>query len=226
MRKVFLVGTGHDYQMRTAFTEVSDHQFEEFIETLRGLIVQNGIRGIAEEMSIEILRNWRCTEPSIACQLAKELCIEHRYCDPDKATRQKLSIDDFEKRERHWLEQLTTFDRFPALFICAADHFASFKNLLNQSGFSVVEVAPDWMVDAPLSLEVLLVWHFTPSRIFLQEVLSSAGSGSPQHGLPDPRQGWTQSGTSQQRLWHWLRRQHIEILEASEIEARTFLQFR
>jgi hypothetical protein len=35
-----------------------------------------------------------------------------------------------------------------------------------------------------------------------------------------------QSGTSQQGLWHWLRCQDIEILELSEIEARTFLQFR
>jgi hypothetical protein len=33
-------------------------------------------------------------------------------------------------------------------------------------------------------------------------------------------------GTSRQGLWHWLRCQDIEILELSEIEARTFLQFR
>ena len=43
-----------------------------------------------------------------------------------------------------------------------------------------------------------------------------APSGSPTAHLPDSRQ----------ELWYWLRRQNIEILHLSEIEARTFLQFR
>jgi hypothetical protein len=75
MRKVFLIGTNHRYQMVSAFTPVTESQFNEFIVLVRELISRNEIRGIAEEMSVEVLRNWGCNDPSIAYQLAQEqLC--------------------------------------------------------------------------------------------------------------------------------------------------------
>jgi hypothetical protein len=49
------------------------------------------------------------------------------------------------KREQYWVEQLQTFDGFPALFILGADHFESFKELLIHSGFHVFEAARDWV---------------------------------------------------------------------------------
>jgi len=114
---------------------------------LRHLIARNEIRGIAEEMNKESLKRHFCPDESIAFQLAQELGIGHRYCDPDTATRAERSIEkgNFEKRELYWLEQLQTFDGFPALFIMGADHFESFKNLLIQSGFQVCEVCRDWV---------------------------------------------------------------------------------
>ena len=116
---------------------------------LRNVISRNKIRGVAEEMSKEVLKRRLCPDESFACQLADELGVGHRYCDPDTATRKKLSIPNGKqghaKRERYWLEQLQTFDRFPALFIMGADHFESFRDLLRQSGFEVVELERDWV---------------------------------------------------------------------------------
>jgi hypothetical protein len=133
MRKVFLIGTNHEFQMVTPRTAVTEDQFEKFRTLLRELIKQHSIRGIAEEMSLESLRKWRCPDPSsIAYQLAKELGIAHRYCDPDSTTR--IAREDWEKRERYWLEQLETFDGFPAIFIMGANHFDSFNSLLKESG--------------------------------------------------------------------------------------------
>ena len=117
---------------------------------LRNVISRNKIRGISEEMNREALRKKHfCPDESFACQLADELGIEHRYCDPDTATRNKLFIPEgkegYPQRERYWLEQLQTFDRFPVLFIMGADHFQSFGDLLRQSGFEVVKVERDWV---------------------------------------------------------------------------------
>jgi hypothetical protein len=47
--------------------------------------------------------------------------------------------EGYPKRERYWLEQLQTFDRFPALFI-----MGRFRDLLRQSGVEVVEAECDW----------------------------------------------------------------------------------
>jgi hypothetical protein len=146
MRKAFLIGTNHRYQILGELARVTSSQWDEFIEMLRNVISRNGIRGIAEEMSKESLRKKHfCRVESFACQLAEELGIAHRYCDPDTATRAALSITDFERRERYWLEQLQSFDGFPAVFILGSEHFESFENLLKHSGFETVEVVRDWV---------------------------------------------------------------------------------
>jgi hypothetical protein len=97
----------------------------------------------------ESLRKWRCNDHSIARQLADELGIEHRYCDPDTATRAALFIpkdkEGYPQRERYWLEQLQTFNAFPTLFIMGAGHFESFRDLLIQSGFEALEIEWDWV---------------------------------------------------------------------------------
>ena len=147
--KVFLIGTYHRYQMRGGFFSVTSSQWEEFIAMLRNVIFQNGLCSIAEELNKEDLKRHFCPDESSACQLADELGVEHRYCDPDTATRNKLSIPEGKeghpKREQYWLEQLQSFNRFPGLFIMGADHFESFRDLLRQSGFEVVEVERDWV---------------------------------------------------------------------------------
>jgi hypothetical protein len=138
-RKVFLIGGNHEFQMVSRFTAVSEEQFEKFRTMLRDLIKQHGIRGIGEEMNIEALHKWG-SGPSIACELAKELGIAHRYCDADTATRNK---EGYPGKERYWLEQLEVLDGFPALFIMGADHVDNFNNLLRESGFETQVVVRD-----------------------------------------------------------------------------------
>ena len=53
--------------------------------------------------------------------------------------------EGYPERERYWLEQLRTFDRFPVLSIIGAKHFDSFRDLTTQSGFEAVEVVRDWV---------------------------------------------------------------------------------
>jgi hypothetical protein len=139
VRKVFLIGTNHRYQMLGELFTVTQSQREESIPMLRDLLKRNEIRAIAEEMNKESLRKHFCRDESFACQVADALGIGHRYCDPDTATGEALSIPRGKEgnpgKERYWLEQLQTFHRFPALFIMGADHFESFRNLLMQSVF-------------------------------------------------------------------------------------------
>jgi hypothetical protein len=149
MRKVVLLGTNHRYQMFGELSPVTPTQFEEFIAMVRDVIARNGIRSIGEEMNKESLKKHFCRGESFTYQVAQELGIEHRYCDPDSATRKSLSIPEGEegwpKREQYWLERLQTFNEFPAMFIMGARHFKSFRNLLRQSGFEAIEVERDWV---------------------------------------------------------------------------------
>jgi hypothetical protein len=138
-RKVFLIGVNHEFQMVGRFTAVSEEQFEKFRIMLRDLIKQHGIRGIGEEMNVEALHKWG-SGPSIACELANELGIAHRYCDADTASRKK---EGYPGKERYWLEQLEVFDGFPAFFIMGADHVDNFNNLLRESGFETQVVVRD-----------------------------------------------------------------------------------
>jgi hypothetical protein len=114
---------------------------------IRAVIARHGIRGIAQEMSPEGVHALQKTG-SVGFSLCRELGLAHLYCDPDAATREALFIPKGEegnpKRERYWLEQLQAFAGFPALFILGANHFESFKNLLTQSGFQVIEIVRDW----------------------------------------------------------------------------------
>ena len=57
-------------------------------------------------------------------------------------------------------------------------------------------------------------------------LLSERGFTEPTARPPGPPSRVDAVGHLSTATWNWLRCQHIEILEASEIESRTFLQFR
>lgn len=145
MRWIYLIGTDHRYQAGFAFG-VGAAVFREFREFLRGTIARHNLRGIAEEMSVEALQRVSlglCSR-SLAFDLAAELGLCHRYCDPERATRQARGIVSAQDRERYWIERLEAFDRFPALFIAGSEHVDSFKRLLREAGFQPFVVARDW----------------------------------------------------------------------------------
>jgi len=159
---VVLVGTAHSIQ-----TAVGDAgaEFRGFLEVL---CRTHSVRAVAEEMSGEALA--KCTRAvSIPQELATALMLEHRFCDPDTTERARFGIhqendirasvmfekcseedvqsrirEEYEKRERYWLEQLRALAKWPVLFICGANHVKPFQMLLIREQLSVLVAANDW----------------------------------------------------------------------------------
>jgi len=50
----------------------------------------------------------------------------------------------YTKREKEWLKRLTKMDKWPSLFICGAEHFKPFKELLESSGITVKALYAYW----------------------------------------------------------------------------------
>ncbi len=57
----------------------------------------------------------------------------------------RRTTESYRRRERVWLEKITSFDKWPLLFVCGADHFREFSKLLGASGHHVVESHEYWM---------------------------------------------------------------------------------
>lgn len=155
---VIVVGTSHTIQ-------TTDLAFQPFLESL---CRQFDIRAVAEELNKEALDERSCTA-SIPMQVASVLQIPHRFCDPNRMERAKLGIqqendirisafpstlpesevarrvaESHKKREGYWLEQLRSLNLWPVLFVCGADHVASFCNLPNYEGIIPHVAAEDW----------------------------------------------------------------------------------
>jgi hypothetical protein len=155
---VIVVGTSHTIQ-------VADLDLKPF---LKRLCQEFEVHAVAEEMNEEALAEKNCTV-SIPMQVASELQMPHRFCDPNRAERAKLRIrqendirisafpstlpesevatrlaESHANRERYWLEQLRSLDLWPVLFVCGADHVASFSHLLTQENIVVQIAAEDW----------------------------------------------------------------------------------
>jgi hypothetical protein len=77
-RAVFLIGTSHEYQ------RPDNPNAARFRDYLTAAVERNGVKAIAEEMSVEGLRGRRT---STCRQVAVALCVDHRYCDPSKVER-------------------------------------------------------------------------------------------------------------------------------------------
>ena len=158
---IYLVGTHHELQHtgaiwkeRTA-PEIVERARREFQSYLREKVLELSPALVAEELSQDLLTymNGR----SIAGDVAEELGIEHRLCDPGREERERLGIpgraDDltgqareqqFEIRERCWLECIS--DRFDSavLFVCGAEHTSGFEARLVEKGWQPKVLEPYW----------------------------------------------------------------------------------
>jgi hypothetical protein len=146
-RGVYLIGVNHKYQIGpdgVIRVDASDDDFAAFAELIRTAVASQGIRGIAEEMSLAALRKHFVHGPSFTCRVAAEIGLPHRYCDPDPETQKSLNITSPRQREAYWVRELMGFNRFPVLFIAGADHIDSFNALLTESGLQALVIARDW----------------------------------------------------------------------------------
>jgi hypothetical protein len=145
---VYLIGVDHRFQ-RVGTLGLPPEVTVEFASTLKDLVRDYQIRGIAEEMSLDGLWRYRAGG-SLPFRVARELGLPHRYCDPSREAQQQLSITSDAERERCWLTELETFTADPCLFVLGATHTASFSSLLNEAGFTATVLFDDWLPSAPL----------------------------------------------------------------------------
>jgi hypothetical protein len=142
MRLIYLVGSNHTYQFGARlFCDVSENALSEYRSFLQESIERYKIVEIAEEMNIEALKKHFVNENSVAFNLAQKLGLAHCHCEKVRGTNSKTTD---EQREKYWIEQLETFNSFPAIFILGSNHVASFKKLLETSGFQPIVLVDEW----------------------------------------------------------------------------------
>jgi hypothetical protein len=131
---------------------IEDAEWEHFRQMLRDTIDKNNLQGIAEEAHSDYFKHHWWEHHSLGYNLVKEKKLKaHCYCEMDRKTRAEKKIDalpkieQFRVREEYWLERLSTFDAFPALFLLGADHVDTFFERLTQAGYPApVILERDW----------------------------------------------------------------------------------
>jgi len=154
---VVLIGTNHTIQRdrgRTDFTQYVD-------ESIR----KNGVKSVAEEINVEtstsdiareIGLEYLVIEPTPEERVALEIpslgqienSIFMDFDDPNsleaKEELSKRKENSYRTREEEWLKRINTLQASPTLIICGAHHFSSFKTLLQQNGYEVIDECPIW----------------------------------------------------------------------------------
>lgn len=143
---IYLIGTNHELQhtAKPSRANIRDVEIarEELKAYLSAQIQELKPDLIAEEFSDEVL-HFLGAQSNVK-SVADNLCVEHRYCDPDFATRKKLGLPELGDkppppaetarhhriRERYWLSRIS--DRLDAviIFVCGAEHIPSFESRL------------------------------------------------------------------------------------------------
>jgi hypothetical protein len=142
---IYVIGTDHIFQYRHS-SETDQHLLADaFLLYLRQVAESFNAQVIAEEFSIEAFADFS-KPPSIAQEVAADLGIEHRYCDPTQSEREKLSISssDLRRREQHWLDSLRDCCAKTIVFICGASHTTSFQSLLSETGIEAHILCENW----------------------------------------------------------------------------------
>jgi hypothetical protein len=143
---IYLIGTNHRFQYtenpsggNPRAVEVARDEFRAY---LREQIQKLRPNFIAEEFSEEVLKHLGAQSNVKA--VADSLGIEHRFCDPDRATRRELGLPEpFDKppppaetarhyriRERYWLSRISDRPDAVIIFVCGAEHIPSFESRL------------------------------------------------------------------------------------------------
>lgn len=160
MKTVYLIGTRHDYH------RAGNPDSEQFRAFVVAACQERRISAICEEESLDSLSRSGATA-SVCKQVAEALHVKHCYCDPSIAEQRALGIanpgklgaaafsavcDYYEEdpevreadaiRESTWLERIIALNLWPALFVCGANHTASFQSLLQTRNIIVHVLSP------------------------------------------------------------------------------------
>jgi hypothetical protein len=156
---IYLVGISHHLQRKCPLTleegrplDVGEPEttarFERYLESL---VRELQPAAICEELSSSMIY---CNVECIALSVAHRNGMEHLYCDPDRQERQQLyeaheTKEEIDKnnryplREDEWLRRLK--ERWPEslsetniIFLCGADHVATFGQKLRNAGYCML----------------------------------------------------------------------------------------
>jgi hypothetical protein len=135
---VHLIGVANHIIQHDAHTTVQLVLDERvaFATHVAELIATNDFALLAEEFSNEARRKAHASATTLQ-RFAKEKGIEHRFCDPNSIERNEQGIDNDNKRERFWLDQIKGCKDCNILFVCGDKHFDSFAAKLIGAGFDV-----------------------------------------------------------------------------------------
>ncbi|MFZ5929589.1 MAG: hypothetical protein ACOY15_00060 [Pseudomonadota bacterium] len=149
---IYIVGTNHELQHTAAPSRAAPRDTENAREELKSYMRQlaNEIKPVimAEEFSQNVLTFKNCN--SNVKDVADELGIKHCFCDPDVQERVILGLpahgtehcDPSDRsrfnalREEYWVKRLSDVLDQTVLFVCGADHVASFSRLLRGKGIA------------------------------------------------------------------------------------------
>src|SRR3989338_6103399 len=87
--KVYIIGINHDFQVPNG--KRPEEEIRAFKSLLQDMCGQYQIQAIAEEMSLEALSN-KGQQESTCKQVADNLGLPQRYCDPNSDTRKDLGM--------------------------------------------------------------------------------------------------------------------------------------
>lgn len=156
---IYLLGVYHPFQT---------DEYPEFMDYVRDFCQTHDIKSMGEEMSYDCLR-YEKKERSTIKIIADERSIPHAYCDPGEEERQRkgiknfsehnrlyynsdeelesAKIQNFQKRESIWLENIQKEFVSPMLFVCGIDHLLSFGSRLEANGFRVQQANRRWELE-------------------------------------------------------------------------------
>lgn len=170
--QLYLLGTSHAYQFGAGITFGETHcshsDEERFRSLLKSLVALYGLNGILEEMSLDALAEQKLAN-SVPKLVADELGTVHAYCEPRIDDRRALGIlaeneirtdmwmngsetpsleeriaESFKLRERFWVDRILEVGASPILYVCGANHVASFPAVAGAAGIEVQLIAADW----------------------------------------------------------------------------------
>ena len=173
MHTVVLIGTNHNFQRPVDGPYSAG--IAQFRIRIQELCRQHHVAAIAEEMSAYALAEHGATEsvaqqicallglrhqfsdPSshqerykLGIRQDNEIRAEHLFSN---STHEQIEADVLARgrvpsdriREQFWLRKVQELNIWPLIFICGADHFSSFTELLKANSTNVVEAHRDWM---------------------------------------------------------------------------------
>ncbi|HLC99685.1 MAG TPA: hypothetical protein VJC11_01860 [Patescibacteria group bacterium] len=157
---IYLLGINHGVQFQK-----ESEQTKKFLAYLKQKTRDLKIVFIVEEWSRDVSRERKVQTTTIE-DLARDLKVEHQYCDPGEKERKQLGIPSIKEtegvlglsrwysspdasrvqeeqrkfnpiRESYWFDVIRNKVHSDMIFICGSDHLFTFKELLVKNGCKV-----------------------------------------------------------------------------------------